>query len=466
MHQAPGGGAPGQVVSTTPHPSVARIIVPEKDGQSYGSGTLIDVNGQHGLVVTNWHVVRDASAEITVVFPDGFRSPAQVVKVDQDWDLAALSVWRPTSAAPVPIAPLAPKPGESLTIAGYGSGDYRAALGVCTQYLAPSERHPYELVEVAAEARQGDSGGPILNERGELAGVLFGSGPGYTSGSYAGRVREFLATVLPSNSGSGQTAIAAVPPPPATNTPPLASSTTSPPANMLPLQPLETTSVANPPQSSPARLAEVGMGFAPPMPLAPTATPVPPSPVDPPVAASPDLQNQPVRPVPLIAESEGRGFEVEPPLTPVEPDSISRWRPRSEDQEAVDPRTAVTPRPTTSSDSRAGDQLVSRSEDQLRRLDADLDDARPITADLDRDSTAAGRLAMVPHSPLPPRQGLPAPEIANASADQLLSAAWQRIGGTSFWDQSKTVLAIVGLLTLLIQFWRFNSHSEPPPEAD
>lgn len=41
-------------------------------------------------------------------------------------------------------------------------------------------------------AREGDSGGPIFNERGELAGVLFGSGGGTTAGSYAGRVREFL----------------------------------------------------------------------------------------------------------------------------------------------------------------------------------------------------------------------------------------------------------------------------------
>ena len=56
---------------------------------------------------------------------------------------------------------------------------------------------PYEMVEVSVQARQGDSGGPILNQRGELAGVLFGSGSGTTSGSYAGRVSQFLATAWP-----------------------------------------------------------------------------------------------------------------------------------------------------------------------------------------------------------------------------------------------------------------------------
>jgi hypothetical protein len=189
--------APNSRLATpSPLPAVARIVVPEKDGISYGSGTLIDARGQFGLVISNWHVVRDASGPITVEFPDGFKSPAEVVKTDKDWDLAALSIYRPR-INPVPITANAPQPGEQLTIAGYGSGDWRITSGRCTQYLAPGVEFPHEMVELAAEARQGDSGGPILNDRGELAGVLFGSGPGYTSGSYGGRVLKFLATVVP-----------------------------------------------------------------------------------------------------------------------------------------------------------------------------------------------------------------------------------------------------------------------------
>jgi hypothetical protein len=179
-----------------PHPAVARITVVEKDGISYGSGTLVDVRGDFGLVVSNWHVIRDAAGPITVEFPDGFKSAAQVVKSDKDWDLAALSIYRPR-AAPLPVSPTPPQLGEPLAIAGYGSGQWRMASGRCTQYLAPGLEFPHEMVELAAEARQGDSGGPILNQRGELAGVLFGSGPGYTSGSYGGRVLQFLATVVP-----------------------------------------------------------------------------------------------------------------------------------------------------------------------------------------------------------------------------------------------------------------------------
>jgi hypothetical protein len=180
----------------TPNPAVARVTAVEGNSHSQGSGTLIDVRGQHGLIITNWHVIRDAAGPIIVTFPDGFRSGATVLKVDQDWDLAALLIWRPR-AEPIAISMTAPRPGDSLTIAGYGSGDYRAVTGRCTQYVAPGRRMPYEMVEVSAEARQGDSGGPILNERGELAGVLFGAGGGTTSGSFCGRVRWFLESAWP-----------------------------------------------------------------------------------------------------------------------------------------------------------------------------------------------------------------------------------------------------------------------------
>lgn len=179
-----------------PHPAVARIIVQENGATAFGSGSLIDSRDQHGLVITNWHVVRDAVGKIEVVFPDGFRSEARAVKLDEDWDLAALVIWRPP-AQPVAIAAHPPRPGDPLTICGYGQGEYRAATGRCTEFYAPEVGMPRELVELSVEARQGDSGGPIFNERGELAGVLFGAANGTTLGSFAPRVETFLASVAP-----------------------------------------------------------------------------------------------------------------------------------------------------------------------------------------------------------------------------------------------------------------------------
>lgn len=183
-------------VPDTPHPAVARIIVPEEDATSYGSGTLVDVRDEFGLVITNWHVVRDSQGTVEVVFPSGFRSHARPLKVDSDWDLAALVIWRPP-IEPVHVSAVPPQPGERLTIHGYGQGQYRIATGHCTAYYAPKINYPREMVELDVEARQGDSGGPIFNQRGELAGVLFGAGEGTTIGSFAPRVESFLATLAP-----------------------------------------------------------------------------------------------------------------------------------------------------------------------------------------------------------------------------------------------------------------------------
>lgn len=193
-----------------PHPAVARVVAPDGTGTSLGSGVLVDINASQALVLTNWHVVRDARSAVLVQFPDGFQSAGTIVRVDQTWDLAAIVIWKP-AVEPVRLATRPPTIGETLTIAGYGRGPFRAESGACTQYLSPGNGHPHELVELVATARQGDSGGPIFNAAGELAGVLFGQADGRTIGASGPRIRIFLATL-----GSDGYDPAALPPQPQT----------------------------------------------------------------------------------------------------------------------------------------------------------------------------------------------------------------------------------------------------------
>ncbi|HLA84532.1 MAG TPA: trypsin-like peptidase domain-containing protein [Thermoguttaceae bacterium] len=192
-------GAPAAAwpaASPPKHPAVVRVVVPEGGGNmSLGSGALVAVSEEYGLVVTNWHVVRDGYGTGTVIFPDGFRSPATVVRTDRDWDLAALVIWRPR-VRPIPLCGRPPAIGDPLWIAGYGRGEYRIAGGQCTHYLSPGGQLPFDMIELSTGARQGDSGGPILNQQGELAGVLFGAAWGKTSGSHCVRVKQFLDPVL------------------------------------------------------------------------------------------------------------------------------------------------------------------------------------------------------------------------------------------------------------------------------
>jgi hypothetical protein len=394
MRAASGPPASAPAASQSPPlPAVARIVVPEKDGVSYGSGTLIDVRGPFGLVITNWHVVRDAAGQVNVEFPDGFKSPAEVVKTDKDWDLAALSIYRPRTA-PLPITSAAPQPGDELTIAGYGSGAWRITSGRCTQYLAPGVEFPHELVELAAEARQGDSGGPILNHRGELAGVLFGSGPGYTSGSYGGRVLNFLSTVVPGG---------------------------APGSDGLPAAGL---AAGNPSRGSPESYS--------------------PSPTPSPQATALHEGKPPVGYTPS-------GLAMTPAVTPAD-DGLLSPPPRREwndhfgrignesAQSEVDPRVAVFPGRLDFNSS----PLSANSQPFGGSPAAAMSSAF--------DSEADSRASEV--------------DLQNAPPRELLAVIWQRLGGTTLFDQTKTVLAMIGSLAIVVVFLRFGSQKEREHEEE
>ena len=175
------------------HPAVVRIIAPLRDGMALGSGTLVAVNETQGLVISNGHVVEDAAGPISIMFPDGFSSTGTVLKADRDWDLAAILIRRP-NVEPVPLATRAPRPGEPLTIAGYGPARTGRPQAVARSTLPQAPTVPGDgrtgHVRPARRLRRAD-----LQRPGELAGVLFGTGGGATMGSYCGRVRGFLASI-------------------------------------------------------------------------------------------------------------------------------------------------------------------------------------------------------------------------------------------------------------------------------
>jgi len=179
---------PGQ-----PRPSVCRVVCGVGASLECSSGVLVRVSGTSGLVLTAWHCVRSNRDAVDVSFPDGSTTRARVVAWDQDWDLAALVVGRP-DAEPVAIASQAPRLGDPLTIAGYGpAGVYREQTGKVTDYGSPTRKHPAQFVELEGAARQGDSGGPIFDQAGQLAGVLFGTVRNRTIGSCSTRIALFLA---------------------------------------------------------------------------------------------------------------------------------------------------------------------------------------------------------------------------------------------------------------------------------
>lgn len=172
--------------------SVARIIVQnDSNSTSIGSGVLVSVSGSDSVVVTNWHVVRPPRKSLSVRWRDGHCHPGVVVAADSTWDLAAVRT-RTCLGKPVAISRVSPKRGDRLRIAGYGPGKYLEQQGPVVGFMSPKKLDAFQLLELRAAARQGDSGGPIFNERGELAGVLFGVHDGLTVGPSCTRVSKFL----------------------------------------------------------------------------------------------------------------------------------------------------------------------------------------------------------------------------------------------------------------------------------
>ncbi len=162
--------------------------MPEGDATSMGSGFLTSADG---YVLTNHHVIEGAD-EVIVRLSDRRELVAEVVGSDAQSDVALLKI----EGEDLPFLAMGEsddvRPGQWVVAIGSPFGfDYSVTAGVVSALGRPSVDRSQQYVpfiQSDVAINRGNSGGPLLNVRGEVVGInsqIFSNTGGFIGVSFA-----------------------------------------------------------------------------------------------------------------------------------------------------------------------------------------------------------------------------------------------------------------------------------------
>jgi|GEM_PF-3308125 len=145
-----------------------------------GSGWIISSNG---YIVTCQHVIQGARS-IRVTLNSGQKVDATVYASDFNRDIAVLKI-TPPNGVTLKAAKLAqsnPVQAQPLLVVGYpesyniGSDQMSVFFGVCSAVKkmtnSNQSRYSYDYIQSDAAMNSGNSGGPVINLKGEVVGMV------------------------------------------------------------------------------------------------------------------------------------------------------------------------------------------------------------------------------------------------------------------------------------------------------
>lgn len=164
-------------VAQTARQGVVRIESTRQGGggleQDAGSGVVLD---NEGHILTNAHVVLGTES-LTVVLPDGSERPAILVGHDHPYtDIAVLQIG-PNELTPLPVGSSGgTQAGEPVVVIGNPLAEFEGSVTVgvvsgLNRVRVFNGVVQSDLIQTDAAVNSGNSGGALLNLRGELIGI-------------------------------------------------------------------------------------------------------------------------------------------------------------------------------------------------------------------------------------------------------------------------------------------------------
>jgi S1-C subfamily serine protease len=149
-------------------PAVVTVLNRSTQGSGSGSGVIVS---EEGYIITNNHVVEGAR-QLAVVFADNTRQEATLIGTDPLSDIAVIQVEGNLPAVAAIGDAAALQPGEQVLAIGSPLGNFRNTVtaGVVSA-LNRSVGSMEGLIQTDAAINSGNSGGPLINLRGEVVGI-------------------------------------------------------------------------------------------------------------------------------------------------------------------------------------------------------------------------------------------------------------------------------------------------------
>ncbi|MCF8259058.1 MAG: trypsin-like peptidase domain-containing protein [Flavobacteriales bacterium] len=145
------------------------VTVVADGGVGHGSGFLISAEG---MIITNYHVI-DGADKIEVIFDNGLKLPATLVKSHEERDIALLQIpGSGYSALPIDFTDDGASVGTEVAAIGTPKD---IALGQTVTRGIISGRREMEgqqYLQTDASINPGNSGGPLISHSGKVLGVL------------------------------------------------------------------------------------------------------------------------------------------------------------------------------------------------------------------------------------------------------------------------------------------------------